>query len=77
MLAEQMANLDNCRFLNTDWGMFINQEDGTISHKDMVDYLHMTKKGYLKLCEPLLDEIQTYLKNFIKADSASCGDPDQ
>ena len=76
-VADQIESVSNCSFLNIDWGLFVNGEDGLVSHKDMLDYLHLTKRGYQKLCEPLLDEIQTYLKNFIKADSASCGDPDQ
>ena len=40
----------------------------------MLDYLHFTKKGYMKLVEPLSEEIQTLLKNFLTADTASLGD---
>lgn len=42
--------------------------DGSISHRDMYDYLHFTRAGYRKLAEPLLEEIQTLLKHFDTAD---------
>ena len=31
------------------------QADGTISHHDMHDYLHLTQKGYDKAFEPVND----------------------
>lgn len=31
---------------------FLLQADGTISHHDMYDYLHLTQKGYDKAFEP-------------------------
>ncbi|XP_033641086.1 platelet-activating factor acetylhydrolase IB subunit gamma-like [Asterias rubens] len=37
------------------------QEDGRISHLDMFDYLHLTKEGYRKVCEPLKDRIDEIL----------------
>lgn len=37
------------------------QEDGRISHLDMYDYLHLTKEGYRKICEPLKDRIDEIL----------------
>ncbi len=37
----------------------------------MYDYLHFTQKGYLKFAEPLCEEIQSLLKNFLTADGAS------
>ncbi len=49
---------------------------GTIDYSDMFDYLNFTKKGYLKLVEPLSEEIQTLLKNFLTADTASTGASD-
>ncbi len=75
VLAEKLPEMQNTSFLNIDPSMFV-AVDGSINHQDMYDYLHFTKKGYQKLIEPLLDEVQTLLKNFLKADSASCGDPD-
>ena len=41
---------------------FVNAQDGTISHTDMYDYLHLTNDGYAKFCEPLLDEINQILQ---------------
>jgi len=56
--------------------MFVSAVNASISHHDMYDYLHLTRLGYAKLAEPLLEEIQTLLKNFLAADSASVGDGD-
>ena len=75
-LAEKIPEIEWATYLNIDPNLFLNPNDGSISHQDMYDYLHFTKKGYMKLAEPLLDEVQTMLKNFLQADSASCGNPD-
>ena len=40
----------------------------------MYDFLHLTKRGYQKLTEQLIDEIESLLKNFMTADSLSQGD---
>ena len=37
----------------------------------MHDYLHFTRKGYQKWTEPILEDIQNLLKNFLTADQAS------
>lgn len=76
-IAEKLPEMDNVQFFNVDPNLFINPNDGRISHRDMYDYLHFTKRGYQKLLEPLLDEIQMLLKNFIKADSASARGDDE
>jgi len=75
LLAERIPDEISCQFVNVDPAVFCNADD-TINRDDMFDFLHFTKSGYLKLLEPLLDEIQILLKNFMKADSASCGEPD-
>ena len=75
LLAERIPEELSCQFVNVDASVFVNA-DGQISRDDMFDFLHFTKQGYIKLLEPLLDEIQSLMKNFLKADSASCGDPD-
>lgn len=69
-LSEQLKEVENCTFLATDWSLFINQ-DGSISHNDMYDYLHFTNRGYMKLCEPLLEFLQDFLQNFIKVANTS------
>ncbi|XP_013392016.1 platelet-activating factor acetylhydrolase IB subunit gamma [Lingula anatina] len=68
-LAEKLSSLVNTQFLNVDPGIFLNPADGSISRQDMYDYLHFTQKGYRKLCEPLLEELQNLLKNFVKVES--------
>jgi len=42
----------------------------------MYNYLHLSRSGIPKLAEPLLEEIEMLLKNFLTADSASLGEPD-
>ena len=67
--------MENVQFFNVDPAVFV-RHDGTISHTDMYDYLHFTKVGYQKLIEPLLDEIQGMIKDFMKTDCSSLGDPE-
>ena len=72
-LADKLPDIENASFLAVDPSLFI-QADGTISTNDMHDFLHFTKQGYMKLVEPLLEEVETLLKNFMTADSLSQGD---
>ena len=67
LLSEALSGLHRTQLLTIDPGLFLNPNDGTISHRDMYDFLHFTREGYMKFCEPILDEIQTLLKNFVKA----------
>ncbi|KAH8854553.1 Platelet-activating factor acetylhydrolase IB subunit beta like [Schistosoma japonicum] len=55
-------------YLNPDWDSFV-QQDGTISHRDMFDYMHPTENGYEKLCDPLLEELQNSLHTFLKTNA--------
>ena len=72
-LSDQLENREHIQFFDVDPTLFVNAE-GLISHRDMYDYLHLTKQGYQKLFEPLVEEVQTVLKNFLTADTASMGD---
>ena len=76
LLPEQLNSIPNTTFFNVDASLFINASDGTISHHDMYNYLHLSRTGIPKLAEPLLEEIEMLLKNFLTADSASLGEPD-
>ncbi|KAK6173269.1 hypothetical protein SNE40_016751 [Patella caerulea] len=69
-LTDQLQDMPNTLFLNTDWSVFVNS-NGVINHHDMFDFLHLTQIGYQKICEPLLEEIQNYLQTFIKVESTS------
>ena len=40
------------------------QADGTISHHDMYDYLHLTQKGYDKAFEPVNELLLQLLSEF-------------
>ena len=76
-LQEKLRGLPNTSYFPIEASLFVNVQDGTISHHDMYDYLHLTKTGFQKLSEPLLEEIETLLKNFLAADTASVGEADQ
>ncbi|XP_042296660.1 platelet-activating factor acetylhydrolase IB subunit alpha1 isoform X2 [Sceloporus undulatus] len=51
LLESKVPLLPNASFLNADPG-FVHS-DGTISHHDMYDYLHLTRNGYARLCPDL------------------------
>jgi len=57
-------------FFDVDARWFIGA-DGSIDRRDMYDFLHLTRAGYRKLAEPLLEEIQTLLKHFMTADATT------
>lgn len=73
-LAVKIPTLPNAQFLNIDPSMFLSATEDEISARDMTDYLHFTRRGYQKWTEPILEEVQTTLKNFFTADVASAGD---
>jgi len=73
-LSEKLSGMENTQLLTIDPGLFINPYDGTISHRDMYDYLHFTRAGSQKFCEPILEEIQTLLKDFVKSGSHDASD---
>lgn len=70
IVAEQLSSVPNTTFLAVDPSLFVNK-DGKISPTDMHDYLHLTKEGYQKLCEPLLDLIQDLAQDFVKVENTS------
>jgi len=76
LLPDRLSGIPNTTFFNVDASLFVNVSDGTISHHDMYNYLHLSRTGIPKLAEPLLEEIEMLLKNFLTADSASLGEPD-
>ena len=76
-LSDVISTMPSAQFLNTDASLFVSDPDAAISHRDMYDYIHLTKRGYQKLLDPLLDEVQTIMKNFMTADSLSLGDSAQ
>lgn len=73
-VCKQVCKWPNASFLDIEPNWFISPVDGSISHHDMYDYLHLTHQGYLKIVEPLLEEIQTILKNFLAADALSASE---
>ena len=53
LLPSKICDLSGVQLLNTDCGFI--QPDGTISHLDMYDYLHLSPRGYRKVFEPVHD----------------------
>ncbi|XP_007905503.1 platelet-activating factor acetylhydrolase IB subunit beta [Callorhinchus milii] len=53
LLKKSLLKFPNMQFLNVD-GDFVHS-DGTISHHDMFDYLHLTQIGYAKVAKPLYE----------------------
>ena len=51
ILKEKIVGLPKCELVHVGKGLV--QPDGTISHHDMFDYLHLTNTGYVKAFEPL------------------------
>ena len=70
-----MPSFPNAQFYEVDPSLFVNPTDDSIDPHDMHDFLHLTKLGYQKLMEPLLEEVENLLKNFLTADKGSIGDP--
>lgn len=70
LLNDAFKHQSGISFLNPDWDCFI-QPDGTISHRDMFDYMHLTENGYVKLCDPLIEELQNSLQTFLKTNAPS------
>ncbi|KAM3181045.1 hypothetical protein ACTXT7_015117 [Hymenolepis weldensis] len=61
---------DRVVFLCPDWEALL-QSDKSITHRDMMDYLHPTEDGYEKFIEPLVEELQTSLQTFLKTNAPS------
>jgi len=62
-VASRVAGMKNVVMLDTDPSWFVSGSDASISHNDMYDYLHLTRSGYSKLAEPLLNLLVTHLKD--------------
>jgi len=52
-LPAALANIPRVQVVNIDPGFI--QPDGSISHHDMFDYLHLTRLGYQKSFDPIYD----------------------
>ncbi|CAB1333913.1 unnamed protein product, partial [Coregonus sp. 'balchen'] len=57
---EAVSSLSHASLLNVDPG-FVHS-DGSISHQDLYDYLHLTPQGYQAVCQPL----HTHLKGLLE-----------
>jgi len=59
-LKEAIDTIPNSVYLDSDPGFV--RSDGIISHEDMFDYLHLTRKGYKKFCQHIHRVIVKFLK---------------
>lgn len=53
LLAHKVASLPRVQLLVDTSGFVL--PDGTISHLDLYDYLHLTPRGYRRVFEPVYD----------------------
>ncbi|XP_046896551.1 platelet-activating factor acetylhydrolase IB subunit gamma [Hypomesus transpacificus] len=60
LVQEGVSSLPHASFLNVDPGFVLS--DGSISHQDMYDYLHLTPKAYHAVCTPLHAHVKTLLE---------------
>ena len=60
LVGEQLKGNSRAQLIDIDQGGFV-QPDGSISHHDMYDYLHLTQKGYDKAFEPVNELLQQLL----------------
>lgn len=59
LVMNAVSSLPHASFLNVDPG-FVHS-DGSISHQDLYDYLHLTPHAYQMVCEPLHTYLETLL----------------
>lgn len=60
LVQETLSSLLHASFLNVDPG-FVHS-DGSISHQDLYDYLHLTPQAYQVVCQPLHAHLKTLLE---------------
>lgn len=61
LLRSKASGLPKVEVVSTDMGLI--QQDGTISHHDMPDYLHLSDAGYRKAFEALYELILQLLSD--------------
>ncbi|KAI1886265.1 hypothetical protein AGOR_G00212210 [Albula goreensis] len=60
LVQEALPALPQTSYLDVDPG-FVHS-DGSISHQDLYDYLHLSSHGYQAVCKPLLAAIKALLE---------------
>lgn len=51
LIKETLRSIEMCQVINVDQDLVLG--DGTIDHRDMFDYLHLTSQGYRRAFEPV------------------------
>ncbi|XP_049840794.1 platelet-activating factor acetylhydrolase IB subunit alpha1 [Schistocerca gregaria] len=75
LLGQQLHGKPRCEMLIS--GQDLVAADGTISHHDMYDYLHLTQAGYRKVFDPLHELLQQLLLTEGEERSFAAGDDDR
>ena len=69
LLAHKLMPMTRVQLVNTAPDFV--QPDGTISHLDMYDYLHLTPNGYRRVFEPLLTLLEQLLAESDETDETN------
>lgn len=69
LLAVKLALMSHVQLVNTAPDLVL--PDGTISHLDMYDYLHLTPNGYRRVFDPLHDLLLQLLAESSEADDTN------
>ncbi|GLG92949.1 Platelet-activating factor acetylhydrolase IB subunit beta-like protein [Gryllus bimaculatus] len=69
LVSERVTSDSRCEVVAIDKGFVL--ADGTISHHDMFDYLHLTNLGYQKAFEPVYELLLQLLSEGEKEDDAN------
>ena len=65
IVADMLKGNSRAQLVNLDAGTgFVSQVDGSISHHDLYDYLHLTQKGYDRAFEPVTELLMQLLSEF-------------
>lgn len=59
-IKEVIESIPNSLYLDADPGFV--RSDGSISHEEMCDYLHLTRKGYKKFCKRIYEVVLKFVK---------------
>jgi platelet-activating factor acetylhydrolase IB subunit beta/gamma len=70
-LEDQLQDLPNATFVGIEPATFYRTGTEEITRNDMYDFLHLTATGFQKMCDPLLEEIQSLLQTFVKVENTS------
>lgn len=72
LLRRKLSVLSRVQLVDAESAGFV-LPDGTISHLDMYDYLHLTPRGYRRVFEPVYDLLLQLLAESTGDETAASG----